>query len=57
MLMEIMGLHLPGSSFVNPDTDLRAALTDEAVKQLLRNIDSKNSIPLYKIIVFSSIIL
>ena len=50
MLMEIMGMHLPGSSFVNPDTDLRASLTDEAVKQLLRNIDSENSIPLCKII-------
>jgi phosphogluconate dehydratase len=27
MLMEIMGLHLPGSSFVNPGTPLREALT------------------------------
>ncbi len=32
MLMEIMGLQLPGSSFVNPDTPLRTALTDYAVK-------------------------
>ena len=31
MLMEIMGLHLPGSSFVNPGTPLRQALTDAAV--------------------------
>lgn len=30
MLMEVMGLHLPGSSFVNPDTPLRAALTTAA---------------------------
>jgi len=30
MLMEIMGLHLPGSSFINPGTDLRRALTIEA---------------------------
>lgn len=30
MLMEVLGLHLPGSSFVNPGTDLRAALTDAA---------------------------
>ena len=28
MLMEVMGLHLPGASFVNPGTPLRAALTD-----------------------------
>ncbi|MCV2881543.1 phosphogluconate dehydratase [Actibacterium sp. XHP0104] len=27
MLMEIMGLHLPGASFVNPNTPLRKALT------------------------------
>ena len=31
MLMEIMGLHLPGASFVNPGTALRAALTEAAV--------------------------
>ena len=30
MLMEVMGLHLPGASFVNPGTPLRAALTDAA---------------------------
>ena len=28
MLMEIMGLHLPGSTFVNPGTPLREALTE-----------------------------
>ena len=28
MLMEVMGLHLPGAGFVNPGTPLRAALTD-----------------------------
>ena len=27
MLMEVMGLHLPGTSFVNPGTELRDALT------------------------------
>ena len=31
MLMEFMGLHLPGASFVNPDTPLRDALTRAAV--------------------------
>ncbi len=35
MLMEIMGLHLPGSSFVNPNTPLRDALTKEAAKRAL----------------------
>ena len=35
MLMEIMGLHLPGSSFVNPGTPLRDAITRESVRQAL----------------------
>ena len=30
LLMEVMGLHLPGASFVNPGTPLREALTDAA---------------------------
>ena len=33
MLMEFMGLHLPGSSFVNPGTPLRDALTVEATRR------------------------
>ncbi len=37
MIMEIMGLQLPGSSFVNPGTPMRDALTAEAVRQLGRN--------------------
>ena len=35
MLMEIMGFHLPGSSFINPGTPLRDALTSEATKRAL----------------------
>jgi phosphogluconate dehydratase len=35
MLMEIMGLHTPGASFVNPNTPLRDALTREATKRAL----------------------
>ncbi len=35
MLMEIMGLHTPGASFVNPGTPLRDALTREAAKRAL----------------------
>lgn len=42
MLVEIMGLQLPGSSFVNPGTELRSALNKEAVKILLNNIRSAN---------------
>ncbi|MDG2227532.1 MAG: phosphogluconate dehydratase [Flavobacteriales bacterium] len=42
MLMEIMGLQLPGSSFVNPDTIMRRALNKEAVRLLLHNIRTKD---------------
>ncbi len=33
MLMEIMGVHMPGSAFVNPGTPLREALTRAAARQ------------------------
>ncbi len=33
MLMEFMGLHLPGAAFVNPGTPLREALTTAAVER------------------------
>ncbi len=35
MLMEFMGLHLPGASFVTPNTDLRDALTAEGARRAL----------------------
>jgi phosphogluconate dehydratase len=37
MLMEMMGLHLPGSAFVNPGTPLRDALTVAATERALRD--------------------
>ncbi|MBT8446474.1 MAG: phosphogluconate dehydratase [Gammaproteobacteria bacterium] len=33
MLMEIMGLHVPGSAFVHPNTPLRDALTADATRR------------------------
>ncbi|PYC48659.1 phosphogluconate dehydratase [Litorivita pollutaquae] len=36
MLMEFMGLHLPGSSFVNPNTPLRDALTRAGTERALQ---------------------
>lgn len=36
MLMEFMGLHLPGASFVNPNTPLRDALTRAAARRALQ---------------------
>lgn len=39
MLMEFMGLQLPGGSFVNPGTAMRDELTAEAVRAVLRITD------------------
>ncbi|UTF60432.1 phosphogluconate dehydratase [Gilvimarinus sp. DA14] len=50
MLMEIMGLHLPGSSFVNPGTPLRDALTEAAVQQLAKITTHGNYTPMAEIV-------
>lgn len=36
MMMEVMGLHMPGAAFVNPGTKLRQELTRAAVHRLAR---------------------
>ena len=43
MLVEIMGLHLPGSSFVTTNTALRDELTKASSRQVLSLIDTKSS--------------
>jgi phosphogluconate dehydratase len=42
MLLEAMGLHLPGAAFVHPDDPLRHVLTDAAVERVLQLTDSGN---------------
>tara|TARA_B100000683_G_scaffold97159_1_gene95976 strand:- start:1976 stop:3778 length:1803 start_codon:yes stop_codon:yes gene_type:complete len=42
MLMEIMGLQLPGSSFVNPETELRELLNEEIVKVISQTSKDKS---------------
>lgn len=39
LVVEVMGLHLPGSSFVNPGTELREKLTEAAAIQATRITD------------------
>jgi len=51
MLMEIMGVHLPGASFVTPGTELREKLNEYAVKRLLEITPQKGEYTaLYEII-------
>ncbi|GAA1516637.1 phosphogluconate dehydratase [Nocardioides humi] len=45
LLMEVMGLHLPGSSFVNPGTPLRDALTREAAAVAVRRTRQYDAAP------------
>lgn len=45
LLMEVMGLHLPGSSFVNPDNPLRDALTREAAAVAVRRTQQYDASP------------
>ncbi|HET6912728.1 MAG TPA: dihydroxy-acid dehydratase, partial [Rhodanobacteraceae bacterium] len=50
MLMEIMGLQLPGSSFVAPDTPLRDALTRAAVQAVTVHAAPATRLPLGHIV-------
>ncbi|MDF0730387.1 phosphogluconate dehydratase [Pseudomonas entomophila] len=51
LVMEVMGLHLPGASFVNPYTPLRDALTAEAARQVTRMTKASGSfMPLGEIV-------
>jgi len=51
MLMEVMGLHMPGSAFVPPDTPLRDALTAAAAGRAARTTALGNEyLPLSRIV-------
>jgi phosphogluconate dehydratase len=41
MLLEIMGIQLPGSSFVNPDTQLRDLLNEEVTRIIIESSKNK----------------
>ena len=57
LLVEFMGVQLPGASFVNPESDLREALTRAAVKYLIRNTESGGTYrPLYEVITEKSLV-
>ena len=50
MLMEAMGLHIPGAAFIHPHDGVRKHLTVEAVKQLIENIEDKNMTPIGELV-------
>ncbi|MBU4434997.1 MAG: dihydroxy-acid dehydratase, partial [Alphaproteobacteria bacterium] len=57
MLMELMGLHLPGSAFVHPNTPLREALVKEAARRVAAVTNKGNEfIPVGRMIDEKSIV-
>jgi phosphogluconate dehydratase len=51
MVMEVMGLHLPGASFIQPNTPLREALTAAAARQITRLTEnSGNYLPVGQLV-------
>lgn len=57
MLVEMLGVQLAGSSFVNPDSELRSALTRAAVEKLVHCTASAGQYrPLYEVVTEKSIV-
>ncbi len=51
MMMELMGLHMPGAAFVSPNTPLRSALTRAAVHRLVAiGKDSADPRPMARVV-------
>ena len=50
MLLEAMGLHVPGAAFIHPHAELREALTRESVRTLLGIVDRDNFMPIGKLV-------
>ena len=50
MLLEAMGLHVPGAAFVHPHANLREALTREAVAMVLKRTQGPGFLPIGKLV-------
>jgi phosphogluconate dehydratase len=50
MLLEAMGLHVPGAAFVHPHAELREALTREAVRTALANVKGRRFTPIGRMV-------
>lgn len=50
MLMEAMGLHVPGAAFVHPSDPLREMLTREAVNMVIKNTTKEQFTPIGKLV-------
>ncbi|MEI8156144.1 MAG: phosphogluconate dehydratase [Burkholderiales bacterium] len=50
MLLEAMGLHVPGTAFINPGAQMRAELTHEAVRTVLGITKAKRFTPIGQLV-------
>jgi phosphogluconate dehydratase len=50
MLLEAMGLHVPGTAFINPGQDVRQELTREAVRTVLAITKAKRFAPIGRVV-------
>ena len=50
MLLEAMGLHIPGAAFVHPHDPLRACLTRESVRAVLENTQNNRFMPIGRMV-------
>jgi phosphogluconate dehydratase len=50
MLLEAMGLHVPGAAFVHPHHDMREMLTRESVRTVLANVSAPQLVPIGKLV-------
>jgi phosphogluconate dehydratase len=50
MLLEAMGLHVPGSAFINPGSNFRDELTREALRSVLGIIKSRSYTPIGQLV-------
>ncbi len=50
MLLEAMGLHVPGTAFINPGNEMRQELTREAVRTVLGIVKAKRFAPIGRVV-------
>lgn len=50
MLLEAMGLHVPGAAFIHPHAELREQLTREAVRTVLSITKDKRNLPIGRLV-------
>jgi phosphogluconate dehydratase len=50
MLLEAMGLHVPGTAFINPGEGVRTELTREAARTVLALVKDKNFTPIGRLV-------